>query len=305
MIGDDAPPCPSPGEGRGEGKTASAALSLPEQDVARAAGWRSAQPLPPFPRGRASRTALFASVVLTLAAPAQALGLYETSVIVTGVDARSRPAGLGQALAQVLAKVSGNPALLSDPQVAALAPAAPGLVASLAYLDQMSDLPRRDEQGSRDRPYDLLVRFDQASVDAMLQGLGETAWRSRPAMLVDLRVEPRSGPALPLRADTIADERHRAALLAAADAAGLQVVLPLDRTAAPGPARPDLAPPPPDLALRGTVSWVEGAGWSGCFTLPWRGRDRAWSVEGVSFDEAYRTAMRGAARVLSGHEDGR
>ena len=110
---------------------------------------------------------------------------------------------------------------------------------------------------------------------------------------------------MPLRADTVNDERHRASLLAAADLAGLQVVLPLDRTAAAGPARPDLAPPPPDLVLRGTVSWVEGAGWSGRFTLPWRGRERAWSVEGVSFDEAYRTAMRGAARVMSGHDEAR
>jgi len=226
-------------------------------------------------------------------------------VIVTGTDARSRPEGLGRALAQVLAKVSGNPALLNDPKVAALAPAASGLVASLAYLDQMSDLPRRDEQGSRDRPYDLLVRFDRASLDAMLEGLGETPWRARPPIFVDLQIEPRSGPAMPLRADTVADERHRAALLAAADGTGLQVVLPLDRTAAAGPARPDLAPPPPELALRGTVSWVEGAGWTGRFTLPWHGRNRTWNIEGVSFDEAYRVAMRGATRVLSGHDEAR
>ncbi len=243
--------------------------------------------------------------LLLLPLPARALGLYEASVIVTGTDARSRPAGLGQALAQVLAKVSGNPALLDDPQVAALAPAAPGLAASIAYLDRMSDLPRHDEQGSRDRPYDLLVRFDPASLDAMLQGLGEVPWRTRPSLLLDIRIEPRSGPPMALHADTAADERHRAALLAAADGAGLQVVLPLDRTAGAGPARPDLAPPPPDLALRGTVSWVEGAGWTGRFALPWRGRDRAWEVSGVGFDEAYRVAVRGAARVLSGHDDAR
>ncbi|HEY0203198.1 MAG TPA: DUF2066 domain-containing protein [Acetobacteraceae bacterium] len=312
-MGQDSPLLPPlpPEEGRGEGKAAGTkgpSLQRIGADLTQECPAGPPSPRPsPGGRGRPGRIAVLIAwlAFLFLPPPAQALGLYEASVIVTGTDARSRPEGLGRALAQVLAKVSGSPALLDDPKVAALAPAAPGLVASLAYLDQMSDLPRRDEQGSRDRPYDLVVRFDPASLDAMLEGLGETPWRIRPPILVDLRIEPRSGPAMPLRADTAADERHRAALLAAADGAGLQMVLPLDRTAAAGPARPDLAPPPPELALRGTVSWVEGAGWTGRFTLPWHGRDHTWNVEGVSFDEAYRVAMRGAARVLSGHDETR
>ena len=234
--------------------------------------------------------------LLLLSAPAGATGLYEGSVIVTGTDARSRPAGLGAALAQVLAKVSGNPALLDTPQVAALAPAAPGLVDSLAYLDRMSDMPLRDEQGTRDRPYDLVVRFNPSLLDAMLQGLGETPWRTRPPLAVFLQVEPRGGIPTLLHADTPADDRHRAALLDAADRAGLQVALPL---LAPGSAPPL---PLPDLQLRGTLAWQEGQGWAGTFTLPWRGRDRTWSVSGVGFDAAYRAAMQGAARVLSGHE---
>ena len=239
------------------------------------------------------RRALFA--LLLLSAPAGATGLYEGSVIVTGTDARGRPAGLGAALAQVLAKVSGNPALLDSPQVAALAPAAPGLVDSLAYLDRMSDLPLHDEQGTRDRPYDLLVRFNPALLDAMLQGLGETPWRTRPPLAVLLQVEPRGGIPTVLHADTPADDRHRAALLDAADHAGLQVALPL--------LVPGAAPLPlPDLQLRGTLTWQEGQGWAGAFTLPWRGRDRNWTVSGVGFDAAYRAAIQGTVRVLSGHE---
>ena len=233
---------------------------------------------------------------LMLAGSAQASGLYEATVIVTGMDARSRPAGLGAALAQVVAKLTGNPALLDDPHVAALAPLAPGLVVSMAYLDRMSDIPHRDEQGTRDRPYDLVVRFDPAMLDALLAGLGEIPWRVRPALAVAIRIEPRSGPALLLHADTDPDERHRAALLAAADQAGLQVVLPLD---APG-AVPLL--PEPELVLHGTLSWQEGAGWTARFMLPWHGREHAWGVDGVGFDAAYREAMRGAARVLSGHD---
>jgi len=242
------------------------------------------------------RLALIALLLPPLASSAQASGLYEATVIVTGMDARSRPAGLGVALAQAVAKVSGNPALLDDPHVAALAPLAPSLVGSMAYLDRMSDLPHRDEQGTRDRPYDLQVRFDPAMLDSLLAGLGEIPWRVRPALAVAIQIEPRNGPALLLHADTDRDERHRAALLAAADQAGLQVVLPLD---APG-AVPLL--PQPDLVLRGSLSWQEGTGWAAQFTLPWHGRQHAWGVDGVGFDAAYRDAMRGAARVLSGHD---
>lgn len=237
-----------------------------------------------------------AALLFLLAGSAQASGLYEATVIVTGTDARSRPAGLGAALAQAAAKLSGNPALLDDPHVAALAPLAPGLVESVAYLDRMSDLPHRDEQGTRDRPYDLLVCFDPAMLDALLAGLGELPWRVRPALAVAIQINPRSGPTLLLHADTDPDERHRAALLAAADQAGLQVVLPLD---APG-AVPLL--PQPGLVLHGSLSWQEGAGWAARFTLPWHGRQHAWRVDGVGFDAAYREAMHGAARVLSGHD---
>jgi hypothetical protein len=247
------------------------------------------------------RLGLTALLLPLLAGSARASGLYEATVIVTGMDARSRPAGLGTALAQAVAKVSGNPALLDDPHVAALAPLAPSLVESMAYLDRMSDLPHRDEQGTRDRPYDLQVRFDPAMLDSLLAGLGEIPWRVRPALAVAIRIEPRNGPTLLLHADTDPDERHRAALLAAADQAGLQVVLPLEAPLLEVTGAVPLLRQP-DLVLRGSLSWQEGTGWAAQFTLPWHGRQHAWGVDGVGFDAAYREAMRGAARVLSGHD---
>lgn len=234
-------------------------------------------------------------ILLLLATPAQATSLYEAITITTGMDLRSRPAGLASCLAQVLAKVSGNPALLDDPRVAALGPAAPGLLAGLAYLDRMSNEPKHDEQGTRDRPYDLIAHFEPAGVDAALLGLGEAPWltaSNRPAVLADIVVTPRDGPAMPLRADTDPDERHRAALLAAADRFGLPVLL-----------RPTQGPAPIAAAvLQGSLIWQETAtGWVGEWRLTWQGREHAWRIAGVSFDEAYRDAMTGAAAVLSGH----
>ena len=234
-------------------------------------------------------------VLLLLATPTQATSLYEATTITTGMDLRSRPAALASCLAQVLAKVSGNPALLDDPRVVALGPAAPGLLAGLAYLDRMSNEPKHDEQGTRDRPYDLIARFEPAGVDAALLGLGEAPWlttRNRPSLLADIAITPRDGPAMPLRADTDPDERHRAALLAAADRFGLPVLL-----------RPVQGPAPIAAAiLQGSLIWQETAGgWVGEWKLAWQGHEHAWRITGVSFDEAYRNAMTGAAAALSGH----
>lgn len=233
-------------------------------------------------------------LLLLLAPAAQASGLYEGRAITTGTDSRSRPAALATCLAQVLAKVSGNPGLLDDPRVAALGPAAPGLLAGLAYLDRMSDIPHHDEQGTRDRPYDLLARFEPDGIDAALFGLGEVPWlvhRDRPDVLADISIAPAlDGTVIPLRADTDADERHRAALLDAADRFGLPVLL-----------RPSDGPAPrADATLRGTLAW-QGDGWAGAWTLAWAGHVHAWDIRGVSFDDAYRNAVAGAAAALSGH----
>jgi hypothetical protein len=241
------------------------------------------------------RRALLALLLLASAAQTagHASGLYEAQAITTGTDGRTRPAGLAACLAQVLAKVSGNPGLLDDPRVAALGPAAPGLLAGLAYLDRMGDIPKHDEQGTRDRPYDLVARFEPSRIDAALLALGEIPWlanRDRPRVLADITIAPRNGPPMPLLADTDADERHRAALLAAADRFGIPVLLrPSD---GPAPAAP--------AVLHGTLAWG-GDGWAAAWTLAWAGQPHAWDIRGVSFDEAYRNAMAGTAAALSGH----
>jgi len=234
-------------------------------------------------------------LLMLLAAPAQATSLYEATAITTGMDARTRPAALAACLAQVLVKVSGNPALLDDRRVAALGPAAPALLAGLAYLDRMSDEPKHDEQGTRDRPYNLIARFELEGVDAALLGLGEAPWRTnrdRPSILIDITITPRAGPVMPIHADTDADERHRAALLTAADRFRIPVLL-----------SPVIGPPPlATTTLRGSLVWQEtAAGWAGAWALSWEGREHSWRVVGVSFDEAYRNAIAGIAAILSGH----
>jgi hypothetical protein len=233
-------------------------------------------------------------VALTTA-PARAESLYETSVIVTGMDLRSRPAGLVHALGQVLAKVSGNPAWLADPRVARDDPT--DMLLAIAYVDRETNLPKHDEQGTRDRPYDLHATFAASAIDARLLAWGDKPWTGRPsALIVVVNVAPRNGEPLTLHADTDADERHRGALLSVASQFGVTVWLAAL-----------LAPVPPPVGspeLRGSLVWSDADfGWVSTWTLVQANRQvgPAWGLRGVGFDAAYRDGVAGAVQRLSGH----
>ncbi len=234
---------------------------------------------------------LILAALLILATPTRAATppvapSLSASVIVTGMDLRSRGDGLTRTLGIVLARVSGNPALAADPRLQTLDSAA--LLASIAYVDRLADRPKHDEQGTRDRPYDLVARFDPTAVEALLASWGERPWTDRPPLAIDATITPRRGPTLTLQADTDLDEPHRAAALAAAARYGLEVWLPT----AIGP-----APPPPPLRLQARLAWSDAAaGWTATARLEGAGE---WRIEGVSFDEAWRTILAGAARNLS------
>jgi hypothetical protein len=222
-----------------------------------------------------------------------ALRLYEARVIVTGTDQRSRPWGFAQCLADVLVKVSGDPALAHDERVARLAARADTLVAGFDYWDRMTGIPHHDEQGNSDRPYDLTVRFDPAKIDAALAGLGEAPWHDERPVLVPVVFVTARASAFLLTADTTAGVDQRAAL---ADA-GERYFMPLAV-----PALADLAKPVAGLPLPGTLTWSDAAhGWVAAWHLAWQGHSYAWGTQGVSFDEAFRDGVRGAMRIVSGH----
>jgi hypothetical protein len=60
--------------------------------------------------------------------------------------------------------------------------------------------------------------------------------------------------------------------------------------------------PDNELPLVGDLQWSDAAlGWVAGWSLEESGRWHHWSVSGVNYDEAFRNAVRGAARVLSGN----
>jgi hypothetical protein len=215
-----------------------------------------------------------------------------------------------------LVKVSGDPRLIGDPGVAVMAGQAGTFVADFDYHDRMGGIPVHDEQGTRDRSYDLTVRFHPAKIDAALRSLGREPWsavsRPRVAVFLGVRIGTTS---YVLASDGDRGRDQREALTAAARRFGIPMALP-DETALAeaGSSYQKLVGADPssldaaatkiggDLALVGSMLWSEEAlGWVAEWRLAAAGKTYRWQIRGVSFDDAFRNAMAGAAQVLSGH----
>jgi uncharacterized protein len=236
---------------------------------------------------------------------------YQAFDIVAGYDLeRTRRAGFAHCLPEVLVRVSGEPRLEHDPRVADLAAHADALVASYDYSDFLVRTGKvHDDQGTGDeRPYDLVVRFDPAKIDAVLRELGTPPWRGpRPEVVPVLAVKGFTGTYL-LSAEVTAGAAQRGSLAAAATQYGLPLRVPsaaelaLWGVAAGVFPSPRAEPQEGRALVAGTLDFDEATpGWVGSWRMRWRGADYAWGISGVNYDEAFRSLMRGVARVASGH----
>jgi hypothetical protein len=258
---------------------------------------------------------LFLAVLAGQAATAATVeNLYQAQTILTGRGEEGRPAGFAACLRDVLVKVSGDPRLFDDPRVAMLEPQAASLVRAFRYRDRMAGLPVHDEQGTRDRPYDLTVDFHPERIDAVLRSLEREPWPAeRPRVAVFLAVRNVAAGYV-LAADDGRDNGQRESLLTAADRMGIPVALPTQAALASAgldldglwdadPANLAAATKAvgADLPLVGSMRFSDEIhGWIAEWRLAARGRIWSWQIRGVNFDEAFRSAMRGAAQILSG-----
>ena len=240
--------------------------------------------------------------------------LYQGQAIVTGQDERSRPRGIVEAFEDVLVKVSGDPRLIDDPRLGAVAAQAASAVTEFSYRDRMEGIPVHDEQGTRDRPYDLTVQFEPARIDAVLRSLGREPWLApRPRLGVFLGV--RIGTTAYLLAN--AGERgfdQRNALLDAGARRGIPVALPgpadlaaaglrVDTLGAAGLSSLDARAKAigADRALAGQIVWSqEPPGWDAAWRMTAMGSEHLWQDRAATFDEAFRRALGTAAQLLSG-----
>jgi uncharacterized protein len=262
------------------------------------------------------------SVALALACGGAMAGaqddLYRAQAIVTGQGEANRLIGFATSLEDVLIKVSGAAQKLAGShRLAAYKANAKNLIRAFDYHDQMSGKPKRDEQGTRDRPYDLIVDFDARKINDALGELGLKPWLShRPALAMFVEMEQGSREFV-ITADAEQSALLRDSLQAAAVKRGMPVLLPgaaalakagikgAELGAMPSSAfSPVVAELGGEVALIGRLVWDDSElGWATLWRLDWHGRAHRWQVRGTTFDEAFRRGIGGAAQILSGNGD--
>lgn len=245
--------------------------------------------------------------------------IYTTQAVVTGKDERNRPLGFRLCFEDVLVKASGDATILGARGVPALAAKAGDYVDSFSYFDRLSGRAIHDEQGSYDRPHFLTCHFNPGKIDNVLASLGRKTWKGkRPILTMIVTVHgPSFGRKLDgvLAADGDFDPDMREALGNAVQRYGLQVVLPAaEQLRAGGITSASNAKTVAakagsiakvaggELPLVGDLTWSDKTtGWIATWHIDAHGRAFTWSVRGINYDEAFRVAMRGAMRALSGN----
>jgi hypothetical protein len=262
------------------------------------------------------RMCLALGSAMVLAGPvsaAPAVALYQARTIVTGRRPETRVPGMARCLSQVLVRVSGDPRLAEHPALAVLARTPEAAVTNVAYRDLYAFRPIRDEQGTRDRPYEMTVEYDRAKIDAMLAQLGSRPWLAdRPRLVVFLAVH-HIGSTFMLSSMADQGDLMRQSFQDAAWAAAMEVVIPspatITRAGLTVDSTPDLSalmafvdPKVGQLPLAGTLDWSkELLAWKAQWRLAADGREHRWSISGVNFDAAFRSGVGGAAQLLSGN----
>jgi len=260
------------------------------------------------------RSLLFVVILVlgaTTAPAAVVSGLYNAQAVVTGTVEPERTRGFRAGLTDIIVKLTGDPRLADGKRIAPLLEKPHRFVAQFEYEDRMKDIPVHDEQGTRERPHDLRMRFKTDAVDAALASLGLTKWPAdRPELAVWLGVRTALSPYV-LRADGPNGYGQRLVIRETAARRGLPVQLPPSEQESAAVTVDDIEAG--DLAklwhrsegagalLSGVLSITADGYWDISWRLAWHDRARAWALHHVSFDTALKDGLDTAVLVLSGN----
>jgi hypothetical protein len=243
--------------------------------------------------------------------------LYQTQAIVTGTEETNRQIGFRDCLGQELVKVSGDQRVLAASGLAVMLERAGSFVSQFRYHDRLDGIPIHDEQGTHDRPQDLTCFYKPETVDALLRSLGRTPWLgNRPRLGVFLAVHD-AKRSFVLASDGAESPYMEESFQAATIPLAMSILLPDQGQLASGGLdvvtlqRADMKQLDvlaeqigADAAMAGSIAWSDtDLGWVADWRVTNGGRVYRWQVRGVSFDEAFRNAIRGSAEVFSGSGD--
>lgn len=239
--------------------------------------------------------------------------LYQAQTIVTGTGEVNRQIGFKDCLDKVLVRVSGDQRLVQKPEMLALRGKAGNFVDTFRYHDRLEGIPVHDEQGTHDRPHDLTCLYKPAVVDKLLAQIGSRPWLGeRPVIAVFLATEQGARHFM-LTADDGRGETMRESFANATGPLLMRITFPkaselagLDEKALREADMAKLDQLAKETgaakALAGSIVWSDKElGWIADWRLAEGGKTYRWQVRGVSFDEAFRVALRGAAQILSGN----
>ncbi len=262
------------------------------------------------------RTCLSTVVLFLLGVScARAADLYRAQAVVTGTGEPNRIEALGPCLEDVLIKVSGVQKLAGDPRLAPYKAKAKDYLGSYSYHDQMSGIPIHDEQGTRDRPYDLTVDFDPEKIAGILKQLGIKPWLGhRPVIAVFAGLQ-QGGNNYVIAADGDRGSDQRDSLITTAEKRGLDIVLPatadlaksaIDATnlakAAPATLANSINGKNSEGVLIGQLAWNDKKlDWSAQWQMDLDGKSHRWRLSAPTYDEAFRRGIGGAVQMLSGN----
>lgn len=252
---------------------------------------------------------LFSSLIFLSAMAHADLDLYRAETIVTGTVEPERARGFRVGLTDVVVKLTGDVRLAETDRLAPLLEQPHQLVEAFEYEDRMKNLPVRDEQGTRERPHFLRIRFKPAELDAALARIGLAKWtQERPRLAVWLGVKTAVGSFIVTTTGN--DYGQRVVILETAQRRGIPIWLPEEGRSS-GVTYDDLAADKidkiadiakgTDAALSGVLSLNESGYWDIVWRLRWQGRMRVWTRPGVSFDLAIKDGLQTAALIFSGN----
>jgi hypothetical protein len=251
--------------------------------------------------------------LLTLASAANSGGepvrdLYNAQAIVTGTVEPERTRGFRLGLADVVVKLTGDIRLAEGDRLAPLLEKPHPLVEHFEYEDRMKNLPVRDEQGTRDRPHYLRMRFKAVEMDKALAALGLKKWsEDRPLLAVRVGVKTAVGDHV-VTSSSEETYGQRAVITEVAQRRGIPIRLPDAGTAVTfadiaddDAARIKTASAGADAWLSGVLAITDSGYWDITWRLHWKDRTRVWTVRNVSFDAAFKNGLQTAALIFSGN----